>query len=110
MKLNLELKHDGFEKWLVAKEYRLGGVHYVFHFDNNRGASIVKFVGTMGHVADLWELGVIYFGETDEDYLLDYNTPIADDVIGNLTDKEVCELLAQIRDLPVGFMVAPDSH
>ena len=102
------------------------GVQYVFRFENNYGASIIKHLGGYGYDKDLWELGVIKFDEDDELYIkyfeehgydeeleeleaiksdeddeydLVYNTPITEDVEGYLTDEDVRNLLARIKEL-----------
>lgn len=49
--------------------------------------------GTYGNKEKPFELAVLYENE------LSYNTPIADDVIGYLTDEEVNEILYQIKSL-----------
>ena len=98
MNYNLHLNYEGFEKWLLGYGAKLDGVQYMFRFENDYGASIVKFTGSFGHRSDYWELAVIKFN-VDGDFTLLYDTPIADDVIGHLTDAEVCELLGKIKDL-----------
>ena len=108
--MSYESKLDcrSFEKWLVVKGARLNGVQYIFRFDNNYGASVIKFTGTFGHVSDLWELAVIYF-DKDGDYKIAYDTQIAYDVIGWLTDDEVRSYLGRIMKLPNRF-TALDSR
>ena len=66
--------------------------------DNSYGASIVKHAGSYGHERDLWELAVIKFGR-DGYWNLVYDTELTDDVIGWLTNDEVKELLARIKEL-----------
>ena len=108
---NLNLNYEGFEKYLVEREdnptriglRKLPGVRYVFRFENNYGASVVKHLGSYGYDQDLWELAVIRFGKYDEDeddvYILTYDTPITDDIEGHLTDEDVRNLLARIKEL-----------
>lgn len=137
---NLNLNYEGFEEYLVEREdsstriglRKLPGVRYVFRFENNYGASVVKHLGSYGYDEDLWELAVVRFGkydelciedfekhgyddeleelldsmesyEDDEDeddvYILTYDTPITDDVEGHLTDEDVRNLLARIKEL-----------
>lgn len=139
---NLILNYEGFEEYLVEREdsptriglRKLPGVRYVFRFENNYGASVVKHLGSYGYDEDLWELAVIRFGkydelciedfenhgyddeleelldsiesyEDDEDededdvYILTYDTPITDDIEGHLTDEDVRNLLARIKEL-----------
>ena len=126
---NLNLNYEGFEEYLVEREdsptriglRKLPGVRYVFRFENNYGASVVKHLGSYGYDQDLWELAVIRFGkydcdeeleelldamesddeDEDEDdvYILTYDTPITDDIEGHLTDEDVQNLLARIKEL-----------
>ena len=57
-------------------------------------------MGSYGHELDLWELAVVkYNSEYNSDWDIDYSTTITDDVIGHMTDEEVLEILADIRDL-----------
>lgn len=98
--MNLVLNCKGYEDDLLFSEKKNDGVHYVFKFDNNYGASVVKFSGTYGFGMDLWELAVIEFSTCGQDYYdLVYTTPITDDVIGCNTDSEIRNLLQQIKEL-----------
>ena len=93
------LKHDGFGHYLMAKTTHTSRQHvqYIFRFENDYGASVVKGMGTYGHELDLWELGVITFDGCD--WHLTYDTPITEDVIGYLTDEQVMDILKQIQAL-----------
>ena len=97
--MNLQLNCQSFEE---LKDYEkrslLGGVQYLFRFKNNYGGSVIKHRYSYGSNEDLWELAVIKFYGPDEWHIY-YDTPITDDVLGNLTDEEVVETLRQIRDL-----------
>ena len=96
--MNLNLNYEGFENNLVERKNGwCGGIHYIFRFDNNYGASIIKHKYSYGSDDDLWELGVILW--CDDEWELDYDTPITADVIGYLTDEDVRDLLQQIKDL-----------
>ena len=98
--MNLSLKADKFADSLVECRPLLSGVQYLFRFENNYGASVVKHNGSYGHESDLWELAVIkYNSDNNEDWNIDYSTYITDDVLGYLTDEGVCETLSAIRDL-----------
>ena len=70
---------------------------WCFRFPNNYGASVIKHPGSYGYDKDLFELAVILF--IDDEWHLTYETPITDDVIGNLTNEEVLNYLKQIKDL-----------
>lgn len=98
--MNLNLDYKGFESNLVSKNELFGGVHYVFRFANNYGASVIKHDGSYGHDGDAWELAVIlYENESNDSWHLNYDTPITDDVIGWQTDEEIRDLLKQIEGL-----------
>lgn len=87
------------------------GIHYLFHFPNQYGASVVKVYGSTGYDNDRWELcPVLFHVDTDDDlsvlnpdteYTLVYPTDICRDnnPLGNLTDKQVRTLLRQIKKL-----------
>lgn len=75
-----------------------GGIHKLYRFDNNYGASVIKHAMSYGGKEGLWELAVLTWHGNS--YALDYDTPITDDVVGDLTLQEVEELLTQIRALP----------
>lgn len=82
-----------------------GGVQRLYKFDNGYGASVIRHNGSYGSDKGLWELAVVHFNDPIHfdgvGYLLCYDTPITDDVIGYLNDDEVKELLFRINDLPV---------
>lgn len=105
--MNLELNYEGFEKYLVHTRYRIDpmGIQYLFKFDNEFGASVIKTEGcSHGYSDDLWELAIVRWWSPDE-YHLAYMNEITgddndnDDVYGYLTDKEVRDLLNQIKEL-----------
>jgi len=66
-------------------------------FDNGYGLSVVRFRGSYGYEDGLYEAAVLK--GTEDDYDLCYDTPIADDVIGRLTEPEVEVLLTQVENL-----------
>jgi len=82
-----------------ARPLESGAVQKLYRFANGYGASVVKGEHTYGGDEGLWELAVIKF-KTDGDFLLDYSTPITEDVEGHLTDDAVEELLNMIEALP----------
>jgi len=69
----------------------------IHKFDNGYGASVIKNALSYGAEAGLYELAVIKF--TIDDWVLDYNTGITDDVIGHLTHHEVDNILVKIEAL-----------
>lgn len=100
--MNFNLNYEGFEEYLLKRtdlsDFR-NGVHYLFKFPNNRGASVIKHTSSYGYSDDLWELGVIRFWTDDDVWCLDYDTEITDDVIGYLTDDGIRDLLKKIKEL-----------
>ena len=98
--MNLNLNYEGFEEYLLSKKPSFDGIQYLFRFENHYGASIIKYRGSCGYNRDLWELAVIYFDrDSDDDFMMDYDTEITDDVVGDLTDERVMELLERIKEL-----------
>lgn len=107
--VNLKLNYTGFDNNLVKKwtdnvrlldgiVYR--GVHYLFKFNNDYGASVVKNYESYGYKHDLWELAVVRFNRGDiNDWDLDYDTRITSDVLGYLTDDQIRNLLEEIKNL-----------
>lgn len=99
--MNKELKVGNFKNYIIdtVENKELNGIQYIFRFDNCYGASVVKNDVSYGHHDDQWELAVVIF-DTDGTYLgIDYDTPITDDVLGYLTDKQVKETLEKIKNL-----------
>ena len=80
-------------QWPDSKPWN-GGVKKSFEFENGYGASLVCCPGSYGYEEGLWELAVIKNGD------ICYDTPITDDVIGNLNDPEADEILERIARLP----------
>ena len=84
------------------------GTQHIFLYDNGFGASVVKHQFSYGGSNDLWELAVLQYdgvGNKDEyhSWPITYNTPITDDVEGNLRDQDVQRLLTRIKRLkPIG--------
>lgn len=88
---------EKYKEYLKFDEEYLGGQHKVYKFPNNYGASVIQNDYSYGGERGLWEVGVIFF--FGDDYELTYSTPITEDVLGYLTDEEVCETLEQIKNL-----------
>lgn len=106
--MNLELNYEGFEKYLVGRQYGICpmGIHYVFKFDNGFGASVIKTKDcSYGNENDLWELAIIIWCNPDDYKLITMKDITGDDdndnVYGYLTDKEVRDLLNKIKELKV---------
>lgn len=75
----------------------LGGHQRLYRFENGYGASVIRNYMSYGGSDGLWELAVIEWDGAS--YELTYETPIASDVIGYLSDAEVDEKLAEIKAL-----------
>lgn len=76
-----------------------GGIQKVYRFENGFGASVVQHQFSYGGDRGQWELGVIKF--VGDDWGLNYETEITDDVLGYLEWREVEELLDRINALQV---------
>lgn len=72
------------------------GIHQIYRFENNRGASVVRFFGSYGYDKGLWELAEIVFHSEDAD-----DWTLVDDVQGFLTWAEVIDILESIAGEPV---------
>lgn len=75
-----------------------GGIQYKAFFDNGYGVSIVKHSFSYGNKLGLWELAVLK-GNADNCSLC-YDTPITNDVMGNLKEDEVNKIVNDIKQLP----------
>ncbi len=64
-----------------------GGVQALHFFPNGYGVSVVQSQMSYGGDRGLYELAVVKGDKTE--YHLNYDTPITDDVIGNLTPNGV---------------------
>lgn len=89
---------DKFKNNLIKTEVLYGGTHKIFKFNNMYGASIIKHKYSFGGDENLWELAIIKF-QDDDKWNIVYDTKLADDVIGYLTDEDVCCYLEQIKNL-----------
>lgn len=83
---------DKFGDFLHKKTDRHGGTQLIFKFDNNYGASLLNTWGSYGN-----EIAILRF--EGEKFELTYDTPIASDVIGDLTDSEILKILKDIKEL-----------
>ena len=112
MKTKLEIDED-LKEYLVEEIDRTGQVfseefctkydvdsfswQWRFKFENDHGASVIKNYGSYGFEEDKFELAVLWWN--GDRHCLDYDTDIADGVIGWLTNQEVMDLLRKIKDL-----------
>jgi hypothetical protein len=79
--------------------------HHVYRFKNGYGASVSMNwnkrtrYGTNGADDHLWELAVIHF-KSNGDFVIDYNTPVTEDVRGWINENVVEQLLYTIAKYP----------
>lgn len=97
--LNFDLGLKDFDEYQVEKTdiHAIGdggrGVQYIFEFENEYGASVIKRPGSYGYDKDLWELAVLYRDA------LTFTTPITDDVLGYLSTDDVRKALIKIKEM-----------
>ena len=70
------------------------GIQKIYKFKNGFGASVVCHKYSYGGESGLWELAVL-----NKSGSLTFDTPITDDVLGSLTEKEVDNILEEIKQL-----------
>lgn len=76
------------------------GRQIVFRFPNGYGASLINGWGTYSS-AGTGELGVAkWHGPGDDDWDLNYDTPVTSDVISGVDLPELIRLLTRIAKLP----------
>ena len=74
------------------------GTQRIYRMPNDYGASVLQSSISYGNTEGLYELAVIKFNSEDpEDWDIDYDTPITDDVLGWLTEEDVQRYLHQIE-------------
>lgn len=99
------LNYEGFEKYYLDNKYNNnkkygwenGKQQWLFRFENGYGASVIKHWGSYGFEDDLFELAVIKFD--GDDFKLNYETSITNDVIGYLSNNDVLRYLIKIQRL-----------
>ena len=81
-------------------------IQRLYRFDNGYGASVVRFkllggrYGSYTNDENEWELAVIkFYGKEKGEFSIDYDTGIAGDVIGHLSNDEVERTLMKIKKL-----------
>ncbi len=88
------INHENF----VA--YKRSHGQSLFRFPNGYGASVVCHAGSYGGNKGLYELAVLkYESDHPDDWVLTYDTPITDYVIGYLDTEEVLKVLSDIKAL-----------
>ena len=88
MKQFKDLEFEMTDPFMNGKQARIT-------FDNGYGASVVSHKFSYGGSEGLYELAVL-----GKDGDLTYDTPVTNDVLGYLTDKEVTEYMEDIQALP----------
>lgn len=73
------------------------GVQALHFFPNGYGVSVVRFPGSYGYEQDLYEVAVIKGNE--DDYVLCYDTPITDDVMGHRDERDVEIIMEEVESL-----------
>jgi hypothetical protein len=73
-------------------------VQALHFFPNGYGVSVVRFPGSYGYGLGLYEVAVIK-GTDEEDFKLCYDTPITDDVLGNLSEEDVENTIQEVQSL-----------
>jgi hypothetical protein len=85
------------KEWAEKLGHDPFNVQWRFKFDNGYGASIIKHWGSFGFEDDKFELGVLLWD--DNNHCLCYDTEVADNVLGHLSNKDVMDTLRKIKDL-----------
>ena len=92
----MNLTSTKFSQYVLLDRPLLHSRQVVVKFPNNFGASIIRGDYTYGGSKGLYEIGVIIFDKSGEDFSLTYTTSITDDVLGYLTEEEVLNTLEKI--------------
>ena len=76
-------------------------------FPNGYTASVIRTESSYGGDAGLFEIAVMYNG------VLDYTTPVTNDVLGYLTEQDVvdtCELISALEPKEVPLEIGITKH
>lgn len=71
------------------------GIYRMYRFPNGYQASVICTQHSIGGPQGLWEVAVM-----DRDGTIVYDTPVTNDVVGNLSDAEMLDVVRFIRTLP----------
>ena len=94
------MKFDKFTPWNEYKDHLDGTEHYQFHFENGYGASVIRGPYSCGGQQGLYELAVLKRNRRYPRYWdITFDTPITNDVLGNLTHDDVMKALEDISKL-----------
>jgi len=79
---------------LRFKSHPLDGVQSIMMFDNGYGVSVIRTSFSYGGKMGQYELAVL---DTSEN--ITYNTPVTNDVLGHLSEKEVTRYMIEVQKL-----------
>jgi hypothetical protein len=79
------------------RNYPDSGIQAKHFFPNGYGVSVVRFPGSYGGEAGLYEVAILK--GLEEDWKICYDTPITDDVIGYQSVEDIDNLLSQVESL-----------
>ena len=85
-----------FKDLVFKPDTMFGGKACKMFFPNGFGVSVIKFRGARGYPKK-WELAVLK-GKASS-WSLNYNTPITNEVLGNLTEKDVTKHMKAVQTL-----------
>lgn len=84
---DLEFEQINDAPFMVGKKSRM-------HFDNGFGVSVVSHTYSYGGKRGLYEIAVL-----DKNGELIYDTPVTNDVIGNLSETGVTNIMKEVQEL-----------
>ena len=84
---DLEFEQINDAPFMVGKKSRM-------YFDNGFGVSVVSHTFSYGGKRGLYEIAVL-----DKNGELTYDTPVTNDVIGNLSETGVTNVMKQVQEL-----------
>lgn len=84
---DLEFEQINDAPFMVGKKTRM-------HFDNGFGVSVVSHTYSYGGKRGLYEIAVL-----DKNGELTYDTPVTNDVIGNLSETGVTNVMREVQEL-----------
>lgn len=84
---DLEFEQINDAPFMVGKKSRM-------HFDNGFGVSVVSHTYSYGGKRGLYEIAVL-----DKNGELTYDTPVTNDVIGNLSETGVTNIMKEVQEL-----------
>lgn len=88
------------EEYKIIERSMNGGTQRLYRFENNFGASVVCHSFSYGNEQDLWELAVIeYAGASNDEFDLNYDTDITNDVLRHLSNTDLLDVLEKIKNL-----------